>query len=424
MNRQPSHVVHIGFDRKHERLFRPEHRSTLLLDEASAGALPAGLRDRFAAVGELEVPAEADLGNYDSAFDQIAAHADKFAAEFGAPAAVVGLTEESVLPAARLREHLGLAGMRPDTARLLRDKVGMKEAVRAAGVDTPHFLPVGPDTTAGEAARIAALMPGGVVLKPRSQAAAMGVEVFTDPARFVDRVRDGGLAAGHQVEEFVSGDLCHVDGLVRGGRVLFIGAATYLAPPYDVVTEGGLPLGSVSVDDPALLAAMEELTTRVLDAVGLADGVFHLELFVRPDGRLTFLEVAGRPGGGGIADHIHYAYGVDLAEEALRVCLGEPPRHDGPRTILETGVAASGWLHVLSPTGGDQRVVRVDGADRLPGSVVRSSLARMGDTFTGVGELYRAAGRFTFVGGSTEQVTADARHTWSVYGVTYGLLTA
>lgn len=422
MNQQPSHVVHVGFDSKQERLLRTGHQLTVLLDDDSAAALPAGIRDRFARIGALHVPPQADLGNYDTAFEQMTAYVDKFATELGPPVAVVGLSEESVLPAARLREYLALPGMSPRTALLLRDKVRMKEAVRAAGVDVPRFWPVGPDTTAEDAARLASLTPDGIVLKPRSQAAAMGVSIFRDPAAFIAHVRDEGVGADHEAEEFLAGDLCHVDGLIRAGRMLFLSAATYLAPPYDVVTEGGHPLGSVSVDDPALLAAMEDLATTVLAAVGLDDGVFHLELFVRPDGRLTFLEVAGRPGGGGIAEHIHRVHGIDLAEEALRVCLGERPRYDGPRTILDGDIPASGWLWVTTPAGGDRKVERVRGSDRLPGSVVHSVVPSVGDTFTGAAELYRSAGMFTFVGESARSVTADAHEVWSGFSVEYGPL--
>ncbi|NDZ81340.1 hypothetical protein G3I19_22965 [Streptomyces sp. SID10853] len=419
MTPSPPHVVHIGFSPRNSRLLRAGHRSTLLLDENTAAALPADVRGRFAAVGPLKVPDRADLDNYDGAFDQMTHWVAEFTATLGAPAAVVGLSEESVLPAARLRGRLGLPGMTTDTARLLRDKVRMKEAVRGAGVDTPAFVPVGPRTTEGEAARIAGLMPGGVVLKPRSQAAAMGVEVFDDPGRFVERVRRGGVGEGFEAEEFVTGDLCHVDGLVRDGRVLFVTAAAYLAAPYDVVTEGGHPLGSIGVDDPRMLARMTDHTATALDALGLRDGVFHLELFVRPDGRLTFLEVAARPGGGGIADHIRYVYGVDLAEEALRVCLNEPPSHTGPPTALDTGIAASGWLFSLTPEGGDRTVARVDGAESLPASVVRHTVARPGDEVTESGEMYRAQGQFTFIGDSARQLTEDALRVWSDYHVTY-----
>ncbi|MGW2031026.1 ATP-grasp domain-containing protein [Streptomyces sp. NPDC001811] len=423
MNPQPPHVIHIGFEARHERLLRAGQRLSVLLDEDAAAALPDRVRERFARIGALRVPREADLDNYDSAFGQMVEMTGEFSGELGAPAAVVGLTEESVLPAARLREHLGLPGMRSTTARLLRDKVRMKEAVREAGVTTPRFWPVGPDTGMDEVERIAGRLRGAVVLKPRTQAAAMGVHVFPDPAAFVAHVRTHGLRPGHQVEEFVEGRLCHVDGLVREGRLLFLSMASYLAAPYEVVTREGRPLGSVTVDDPDLLSEAERMSRTVLRAVGLDDGVFHLEVFAAPSGELTFLEVAGRVGGSGIGEHIRQVYGIDLAEEALRVCLGERHRYTGPRTILESGVGASGWLHVLVPaTGRSRKVVRLDGVAELPGSVVRHTVPRVGDIVPAAPELYQSAGEFTLTGPASAAVADDIARLFDTYAVRYAQL--
>ncbi|MGW7413558.1 ATP-grasp domain-containing protein [Streptomyces sp. NPDC054863] len=418
MNPEPSHIVHIDFDVRQERTLRTGHHLTALLDETSVATLPGRARDRFARIGALHVEPGTPYDAYDAAFEQMTRYVERFSAELGPPSAVIGLSEAAVMPAARLREHLGLSGMHPPQAELLRDKVRMKEAVRAAGVDVPRFWPVGPDTPPEEAERLAALMPDGVVLKPVSQCVSVGVQIFRDPSDFLSHVRDEGIGADHEVEEFLTGDLCHADGLVRDGRLLFLSAATYLAPLHDVLNKGGLPLGSVSIDDPVLLDAVQEVTTTVLDAVGLEDGVFHLELFIRPDGRLTFLEIAGRPAGGGIPDVVQQAYGIDLVQEAVRVCLGEAPCYDGPRTLLDSGVGASGWLWVMAPGEGTLEVLKVEGACRLPASVVRSTVPRVGDVLAVSDD--RLAGTFTFVGDSAASVTADVQRLWSAYSVTYG----
>ncbi|NDZ81343.1 ATP-grasp domain-containing protein [Streptomyces sp. SID10853] len=418
LNPQPSHIVHIDFDVRQERLLGTGHRLTALLDETSVAALPRHTRERFARIGALHVEPGTPYDAYDAAFEQMTGYVDEFSAELGPPSAVVGLSEAAVMPAARLREHLGLPGMRPREAELIRDKIRMKEAVRAAGVDVPRFQPAGPDMSAEQAERAVALMPDGIVLKPTSQCVSVGVRVFRDPSEFVSHVRDEGIGADHEIEEFLTGDLCHVDGLVRGGRLLFFSAATYLAPLHDVLNKGGLPLGSVSIEDRAQLGAIEKVTTTVLDAVKLEDGVFHLELFIRPDGRLTFLEIAGRPAGGGIPDAIRHAYGIDLVQEAVRICLGEAPCYDGPRTMLDSGTAASGWLWVLAPGEGDLKALRVEGSDRLPASVVESTVPRAGDVLAASDD--RLAGTFAFIGDSAESVAADIQKVWTTYSVTYG----
>ena len=79
------------------------------------------------------------------------------------------------------------------------------------------------------------------VLKPRSQAAAIGIKQ--------DRVRRRALAdprrarrrsADYVLEQFVPGDVYHVDSLVFDRRIVFAAASRYGTPPMAVAHEGGI----------------------------------------------------------------------------------------------------------------------------------------------------------------------------------------
>jgi hypothetical protein len=113
------------------------------------------------------------------------------------------------------------------------------------------------------------------------------------------------------VEEYVPGEVLHVDGLVSDGRVVFARAARYATPPFDVAHGGGL-FASTSV--PPGSAGERELldaNVAIMDALGAPAGAMHTELIrAESDGRLVFLETAARVGGAHIADMVEAASGA------------------------------------------------------------------------------------------------------------------
>ena len=122
------------------------------------------------------------------------------------------------------------------------------------------------------------------------------------------------------MEQFVAGDVYHVDGLVENGEVLFSVAHKYGKPPLLVYSGGGVfitrSLDRESDESQALVA----LNKQVLKAMGLVRGATHSEYIKsHADGRLYFLENAARVGGANIAECVEYATGVNLWREWARI---------------------------------------------------------------------------------------------------------
>src|SRR3954462_8941870 len=85
---------------------------------------------------------------------------------------IVGLDDFDVEMAAMLREYLHIPGMGQTTARGFRDKLAMRSRARAAGIPVPAFVHALHHETIAEWTRN---HPAPWVLKPRSQAAAIGI---------------------------------------------------------------------------------------------------------------------------------------------------------------------------------------------------------------------------------------------------------
>src|SRR5205807_3831237 len=115
-------------------------------------------------------------------------------------------------------------------------------------------------------------------------AAAIGIKKVRDR----DELWRALDAAGDQrsntlVEQFVPGDVYHVDSIIWNGAIVFAVAHKYGRPPMEIAHQGGLfitrRLADASDEGRALLALNEKLQA----ALGLRRGVSHTE-FIRAEG--------------------------------------------------------------------------------------------------------------------------------------------
>ena len=159
-------------------------------------------------------------------------------------ARVVALEEFDVLTAGLIREHLRLPGMDASTARRFRDKLAMRDTARAAGLRVPDFIGA---INRADVHDYMQRTPAPWVLKPRTDVSAIGIRKVHDAAQLwhaldeLDaRERPHERAPFHLLEQFVPGDVYHVDALVLNGEVLFACVNLYGRPPLDVMHAGGV----------------------------------------------------------------------------------------------------------------------------------------------------------------------------------------
>jgi hypothetical protein len=230
---------------------------------------------------------------------------------------IVALDDFDVETAAMLREYLLVAGMGETTARAFRDKLAMRSRARASGIRCPEFVHVLNDAAVGE---WAAQVPPPWVLKPRSQAAAIGIRKIASVDELWHTIQAfGDSRAEYVLEQFVPGDVFHVDSLMFNRRVVFAAASQYGSPPMSVAHEGGIFVTrTLPYDDPQSVA-LQHVNATVLDEFGLRRGVSHTEFIRGGDGQFYFLETSARVGGAFIADVVEAATGVNLWREWAKI---------------------------------------------------------------------------------------------------------
>ncbi len=230
---------------------------------------------------------------------------------------IVALDDFDVETAAMLREYLHVPGMGVTTARAFRDKLAMRSRARAAGIRCPEFLHLLNDRAIAE---WAARVPAPWVLKPRGQAAAIGIRKIVSVDELWQVIQAlGDARPDHVIEQFVPGDVFHVDSLVFNGSVVLAVASAYGSPPMIVAHEGGIFVTRTLPSDDRLARELKTANARVLESFGLHRGVSHTEFILGHDGALYFLETSARVGGAFIVDVVEAATGVNLWREWARI---------------------------------------------------------------------------------------------------------
>src|SRR3954470_11571475 len=230
---------------------------------------------------------------------------------------IVALDDFDVEMAAMLREYLHIPGMGETTARAFRDKLAMRSRARAAGIPCPAFVHVANDAMITQWTHTVA---PPWVLKPRAQAAAIGIRKIASADDLWTALKVlGDARADYVLEQFVAGDVFHVDSLVFNGEVVFASASAYGSPPMTVAHEGGIFVTRTLHSEDSISQQLTAANARLLGAFGLVRGVSHTEFIRAGDGALHFLETSARVGGAFIVDVVEAATGVNLWREWAKI---------------------------------------------------------------------------------------------------------
>jgi biotin carboxylase len=239
--------------------------------------------------------------------------------------------EFSVVTAAVLGRVLGCRSIDPATALHFRDKSLQKARLLAAGVPVTRTVVIDDIYDVSDVP----LEFDRAVLKP----IAGGGTTSTSLVRERKDLEEASRAAREQkqdnrtflLEEFVDGDEWMAEGVVFGGEVLFFGLGAYTQPCLDAIT-GQVPISLRRLDpvhEAQAYQSAEPVVRSAIAALGLRDGVFHMELFCeRGTGRIVFSECAARRGGALTQEQVLAKFNVDLGEAAVLCAIGRQPQID------------------------------------------------------------------------------------------------
>ncbi|MGB8112274.1 MAG: ATPase, partial [Candidatus Sulfotelmatobacter sp.] len=188
---------------------------------------------------------------------------------------IVALDEFDMETAATLREHLRIPGMGLTTVRYFRDKLAMRMRALDRGIRVPDFVPV---FNHGDIRYYLDHVPGPWVLKPRQEASAIGIKKLNRAEELWPMLEQlGDNQSSFLLEQFVPGEVYHVDSVVSENEIGFANVSKYGNPPMNVAQGGGvfttftIPRGSRADSD------LRQINRDLIAALGLVRGVSHAE---------------------------------------------------------------------------------------------------------------------------------------------------
>jgi hypothetical protein len=231
---------------------------------------------------------------------------------------IVALDDYDVEMAASLREHLRIPGMGDTTARYFRDKLAMRVRAKDRGVRVPDFVHV---LNYDHIRDFMQGVPAPWVLKPRSEASSLGIKKINSADEFWPAVDTLGDRQSYYVlEQYVPGNVFHVDSIVSEKEVVFAEVHGYAKPPFDVMHGGGIFVTRTLPRESEDAVALRALNEQLLESLGFVRGVTHAEFIKgQEDGEFYFLECAARVGGANIVELVEASTGLNLWAEWARI---------------------------------------------------------------------------------------------------------
>jgi biotin carboxylase len=215
-----------------------------------------------------------------------------------------------------------IPGMGDTTGRYFRDKLAMRKRAEEAGIPVPPFIHI---LNHDQLRQYMAEVSPPWVFKPRFEAGSVGIKKANTP----DEVWNWIYALGDQqsfylLEQFVPGDVYHVDAIVSEKEMVFAAAHKYGRPPMSVSHEGGVFITRTLAHESEEAVELKSINRHLLSELGMVRGVTHTE-YIRSyaDGQYYFLETAARVGGAHIAETVEAATGVNLWAEWAKIEVAE-----------------------------------------------------------------------------------------------------
>lgn len=244
---------------------------------------------------------------------------------------VITFLEEDVEFTAEIAKRLGLIGIDPTVALVARNKFLMRKKLMRAKVPVPHAKLV---STINEALLATKELGYPLVLKPFKGTDSMWVfkvqseselhKAFSDITKYSKHPYEAVVPVEtkkYVLEQYMSGPEVSVEALAQNGKVVVVGIIDKLPMSEPFFIERGDVCPSRHPEE--VQTAIKKVAEATVHAIGIKNGIAHVEIKVTPEGPKV-VEIAARMGGDYICDWMDTVYNVNLARQGILIALGSP----------------------------------------------------------------------------------------------------
>jgi biotin carboxylase len=262
---------------------------------------------------------------------------------------VIALSEKTQIIASKLRDIFDSDGMKYQDVLKFRDKYIMKSHIKGSGIRIPHFeLIVSKEQIENLIDKYKI-----VVVKPRFGMGSKDTYIIPSKSELNNKwdIISRNLSY-FIVEEFISGDLYHIDGIILGNSIKLFSTSKYLESTLNYDKDSYL--SSIMIDDSTLNRSIYNFTNEVIKKFNIANNVIHLEIFVDNEHQLIFCELAIRIGGAAVVPTIENIFNTNLITSAIEL---EADLHDN---VIHQQNNYGGWIIFYPKNGIVKNVSSID----------------------------------------------------------------
>lgn len=329
-------------------------------------------------------------------------------AEFGEIDKIIAPSESDLIQAAQLRTKFAVQGMQADEVKFFRDKVAMKTKVKKGGLPVPKFIDCENETNT---LSFVETIGYPVILKPKDGAGSEGVNLIHDQQQLENVLKQINLT-NYECEEYVSGSIFHIDGLIYNKELIFSSVSRYLNTCLDF--NDGKALGSVILDDQLLQDKLVYFARETLAVLELNNSAFHLEVILKDEREPIFLEIGARVGGGGIPFLIKDIYKINLVQEWMKIELEKFGKLNKTNKLI-----IGGFLMMPEPRETPCKVLHCKKLQGAIATLYKETLPEPGEILDGDGGYNHISGTFFYKGNSSKEIEADMEITMNSFEIKY-----
>lgn len=234
---------------------------------------------------------------------------------------IITFDEDNLLRVAYLREKLGIKGQSVESAVAYRDKVIMKDYIsKNSEIFIPRYKKI---TTAIDILNFIEEHGFPVFVKPVNASGSVDAKCIKNENDLKGFLKNGlssrilfaEYPGDMEVEQYIEGQLYHVDGFVVDNELILCHPSKYLSNNLELsLLEQKDYIGSVLLStNHRLYERLVDISKKVLSALPSPDTFsFHIEFFHTNDDKLFFCEASSRAGGGLIVQMVESSFGFNL----------------------------------------------------------------------------------------------------------------